>query len=73
VSRFNITPARNAIARLPLPARHSPEAKPMADGQGTSGQACEASGSESLRLGERAGNVVALSEKLQFIPRYSPC
>ena len=27
------------IARLPLPARHSPEAKPMADGQGTSGQA----------------------------------
>jgi len=27
------------LARLPLPARHSPEAKPMADGQGTSGQA----------------------------------
>jgi hypothetical protein len=27
------------VARLPLPARHSPEPKPMADGQGTSGQA----------------------------------
>jgi hypothetical protein len=27
------------VARLPLPDRHSLEAKPMADGQGTSGQA----------------------------------
>jgi hypothetical protein len=28
-----------ALEATTLPARHSPEAKPMADGQGTSGQA----------------------------------
>ena len=50
VSRFYVTPDRKAIAHLPR------ELLP-------SGQACEASGSESLHLREWAGDAVALGAK----------
>ena len=59
MTRFYITPVRHRLRLRRMPG----------------GQACEASGSKSLRLGDRAGDVVASRAKGVFyeIPSLEKC